>query len=214
MKDLSYNKFMQNNSLLPSRQKLIFACVMTILALVMAAIGLSLNSGGPNSKGAALIGGPFTMVNQKGETVTEKTFDGQYTLIFFGFTSCKDVCPTELQVMTAALNDLGADADKITPIFVTVDPDRDTVEVMKSYISAFHPRLQGLTGTAAQIATIAKAYHIFYAKVPNPSDPADYEMDHASIIYVMGPDGKFLKHFSYTTDVKALSEGLKKVLHS
>jgi cytochrome oxidase Cu insertion factor (SCO1/SenC/PrrC family) len=205
---------MQNNSLLPSRQKLIFACVMIVLALVMAAVGLSLNSGGPNSTGTALIGGPFTLVNQKGETVNEKTYAGQYTLVFFGFTSCKDVCPTELQVMTAALNELGAEADQVTPLFVTVDPDRDTVDVMKTYVSAFHPRLQGLTGSAAQVAGIAKAYHIFYAKVPNPADPADYEMDHASIIYLMGPDGKFLKHFVYTTDAKALAEGLKKVLHS
>jgi cytochrome oxidase Cu insertion factor (SCO1/SenC/PrrC family) len=125
---------MQNNSLLPSRQKLIFACVMIILALLMAAITLNLKDGGPNSTGTALIGGPFTMVNQKGETINEKTFAGQYTLIFFGFTSCKDVCPTELQVMTAALNDLGADADQITPLFVTVDPDRDTVDVMMSQL--------------------------------------------------------------------------------
>jgi cytochrome oxidase Cu insertion factor (SCO1/SenC/PrrC family) len=205
---------MQNNSLLPSRQKLIFAFVMIILALVMAAIGLSLNSAGPNSTGTALIGGPFTMVNQNGETVTEKTYEGRYTLLFFGFTSCKDVCPTELQVMTAALNDLGAESDKITPLFVTVDPDRDTVDVMKTYVSAFHPRFQGLTGSGPQVAGIAKAYHIFYAKVPNAADPTDYAMDHASIIYLMGPDGKFLKHFVYTTDAKALAEGLKKVLHS
>jgi cytochrome oxidase Cu insertion factor (SCO1/SenC/PrrC family) len=210
----SYNKEMQNNSLLPSRQKLIFASVMLVLALIISAIGLSLNTTATHSSGTALIGGPFHMVNHKGEAVTEKSYAGQYMLLFFGFTSCKDVCPTELQVMTAALQELGTDAEKITPLFVTVDPDRDTVDVMKTYVSAFHPRLQGLTGTAVEVAEIAKAYHIFYAKVPNPNDPTDYEMDHASIIYLMGPDGTFLKHFTYTTDAKALAEGLKKVLHS
>jgi cytochrome oxidase Cu insertion factor (SCO1/SenC/PrrC family) len=205
---------MQNTSILPSRQKLAIASVMIVLAVLIAALALTLKTDTQTGTGTALIGGPFTMVNQKGETVTDKTYAGQYTLLFFGFTSCKDVCPTELQVMTAAFEQMGADADKITPLFVTVDPERDTPEVMKTYVSAFHPRLQGLTGSPEQVANIAKAYHIFYAKVPNAKDPKDYEMDHSSILYLMGPDGKFLKHFTYTTDAKVLAESLQKVLHS
>jgi cytochrome oxidase Cu insertion factor (SCO1/SenC/PrrC family) len=205
---------MEKSSLLPSRAKLIFASVMIILAVIAAALALTLRVDGPQGSGTALIGGPFTMVNQKGETVTEKTYAGQYTLVFFGFTFCPDVCPTELQVITAALNQMGADAEKITPIFVTVDPERDTPAVMANYVTSFHPRLQGLTGTPEQVAAMAKAYHIFYQKVPDAKNPKDYEMDHSAIIYLMGPDGKFLKHFTYSTDAKVLAEALQKVLHS
>jgi cytochrome oxidase Cu insertion factor (SCO1/SenC/PrrC family) len=204
---------MQNSSILPSRPKLIFASVMIVLAALAAVLALTLKSDTQTGSGTALIGGPFEMVNQKGESVTDKTYVGQYTLLFFGFTNCKDVCPAELQVITAALLQMGADADKMTPLFVTVDPDRDTPDVMKTYVSAFHPRLQGLTGTPEQVAKMAKAYHIFYAKVPNPKDSNDYEMDHSSILYLMGPDGKFLKHFTYTTDAKILAENLQMLLH-
>jgi cytochrome oxidase Cu insertion factor (SCO1/SenC/PrrC family) len=200
---------MQDSKLLPSRPKLIMAAAMIMVAVVIGALK-------PNSTGSgtALIGGPFVMLNQKGETVTEKTFAGQYMLVFSGFTHCGDVCPTELQVMTAAFTEMGPPSDKITPIFVSIDPDRDTPQAMADYVKNFHPRLQGLTGSADQVAAFAKAYHIFYQKVPNPKDPADYEMDHSSILYLMGPDGKFVTHFTYTTDAKALSEGLMKALQT
>jgi cytochrome oxidase Cu insertion factor (SCO1/SenC/PrrC family) len=187
---------------------------MIILTIILAALALTAVKPGQTGSGTALIGGPFTMVNQKGETVTEKTYAGQYTLLLFGFTYCQDVCPAELQVMTAAFNQMGADADKITPLFVTVDPERDTPQVMASYVSNFHPHLQGLTGTPDQVAAFAKIYHVFYQKVPNPQDPKDYEMDHSSILYLMGPDGKFLKHFDYSNDAKGLAEALQKMLHS
>jgi cytochrome oxidase Cu insertion factor (SCO1/SenC/PrrC family) len=205
---------MENSSLLPSRRKLIFASFMIIIAVIVAALTLILRTDAPQGSGTALIGGPFTMVNQKGETVTDKTYAGQYTLIFFGYTFCPDECPTELQVISAALNEMGADADKFTPILVTVDPERDTPAVLASYVANFHPRLQGLTGTSEQVAKIAKAYHLFYTKVPDPKGSQNYSMDHASITYLMGPDGKFLKHFTYTTDAKALADQFKKVLHS
>jgi protein SCO1 len=133
-------------------------------------------------------------------------------LLFFGFTNCGDVCPAELQVMSAAFTEMGPVSDQITPIFVTIDPERDTPPVMAAYVKNFNPRLQGLTGSAEQIAAFAKIYHIFYQKIPNPKDPANYEMDHSSILYLMGPDGKFIKHFPYTTDAKGLAIDLKKVL--
>lgn len=164
------------------------------------------------SSGTALVGGPFHLTNQRGEAVTEKTYAGKYMMVFFGFSHCQDVCPTELQVMTAALQQLGAQADQIVPIFVSIDPERDTPKVMADYAKAFDPRLQGLTGTPEQIAEIAKAYHAFYKKIPNEKNPEDYEMDHTSIIYIMGPDGSFIKHFNYTTDANALADDLKKVL--
>jgi cytochrome oxidase Cu insertion factor (SCO1/SenC/PrrC family) len=187
---------------------------MLILALFAAGLVLTLRGDQTGGSGTALIGGPFTMLNQRGETVTDQNYVEKYTLLFFGFTNCKDVCPAELQVVTAALEQMGADADNIIPLFVTVDPERDTPDVMKTYVSAFHPSLQGLTGSPDQVAAMAKAYHIYYAKVPDPQDPKNYEMDHSSILYLMGPNGKFLKHFTYSTDAKLLAEALQMVLHS
>ncbi len=166
----------------------------------------------PVSLGTAQVGGPFTLTNHKGEGVSDKTYAGKFMMVFFGFTHCQDVCPTELQVMTAAMQQLGPEADKIVPIFVSIDPERDTPPVMADYVKAFDPRLQGLTGTPEQIAAIARTYHAFYKKVPNEKDPADYEMDHTTIIYLMGPDGVFVKHFNYTTDANGLALELKKVL--
>jgi cytochrome oxidase Cu insertion factor (SCO1/SenC/PrrC family) len=203
---------MQDSKLLPSRGKLIWAATLFVLSLMIGALALATIKPIDTGSGTALIGGPFTMINQKGETVTEKTYAGQYTLIYTGFTRCGDVCPAQLQVMAAALTEMGTLSDKITPIFVSIDPERDTPQVMADYVKNFHPRLQGLTGSAEQVAAFAKAYHLFYQKVPNPKDPADYEMDHSNILYLMGPDGKFVTHFTYTTDAKALSEDLKKVL--
>ena len=202
----------QNSSLLPSRPKLILAAALILLSVLIAALALTTLKPAQMGSGTALIGGPFTMMNDKGETVTEKTYAGKYKLLFFGFTNCGDVCPTELQVMAAAFTEMGALSDNITPIFVTVDPERDTTKVMAEYVKNFHPRLVGLTGTPEQIAAFAKIYHIYYQKVPDPKNPADYEMDHSSILYLMGPDGKFIKHFPYTTDAKGLAEALKKVL--
>lgn len=204
---------MPNSSFLPSKPKIIFAAILMVFAALVASLTFMLPELSSKSSGTALIGGPFTMINQKGETVTDQTYAGKYTLLFFGFTFCKDVCPTELQVMTAALAQMGADADKIAPLFVSVDPDRDTPAVMASYVSSFDKRLQGLTGSPEQVAAIAKAYHVFYKKIPNPENPNDYEMDHSPILYLMSPDGKFLKYFAYSTDAKGLAETLEKVLH-
>ncbi len=158
------------------------------------------------------MGGPFTMVNHKGETVTDKTFAGKYMLVFFGFTFCPDVCPTELQVMTEALNLLGPESEKVTPVFVTVDPARDTPVAMANYIGNFHPRFVGLTGSPEQVKGIADAYRVFYQKVENSKRPLEYTMDHTSIIYLMAPDGTFRKHFAYITDPKALAEGIKEAI--
>lgn len=205
---------MQNSKLLPSRRRLTIAAVLIILAFVLAALALTTVNPAKMGSGTPLIGGPFTMLNQSGETVTEKSYAGKYMLLFFGFTKCGDVCPTELQVMAAAFTEMGASSDQITPIFVSVDPDRDTPSVMADYVKNFHPRLQGLTGSTEQLAAFTKDYHIFYQKVPNPKDPKDYEMDHSSILYLMGPNGKFIKHFPYTTDAKTLAEQLKSVLKS
>lgn len=199
---------------MPSRQKLIFALVVLFIALVTGLGALWLTRSGPGGSGEALVGGPFTLTNQDGKRVTDQDFRGKYMLIFFGFTFCPDVCPSELQVMSAALDQLGPQGDKIQPVFITIDPERDTPEAMKVYISNFHPRMVGLSGSAEDIAAVAKAYRVYYAKAKQAEGaaPGDYLMDHSTILYLMGPDGKFVKHFTYGTDVKTLVDGLRTVV--
>ena len=151
--------------------------VLFAIALVAAGIGAVaafwLLPGGPErlfapaqslrTKGKALIGGPFKLVDHTGKTVTEKDFAGRKMLVFFGFTHCPDICPSGLQVMSAALDQLGDKAGAVVPIFVTVDPERDTPEVMAKYVTSFHPRLVGLTGSQDAIKTTAKAYRVLCA---------------------------------------------------
>ena len=141
------------------------------------------------------IGGPFRLNDHTGKTVTEQDFSGQYMLTYFGFTYCPAICPTELQkisrVMKALEKKQPALAELVQPLFITVDPERDTVDVMKDYVSLFHPKLVGLTGTQPQVDFVSKAYRIFARKVDDP-EQNDYTMDHSSYIYLMGKDGKLV----------------------
>lgn len=139
-------------------------------------------------------GGPFTLTDHTGKTVTDKDFTGKYRLIYFGFTFCPAICPTELSKITAALKAMGPEGEKILPVFVTVDPERDTAEKMKSYVSLFHPRLVGLTGTPEQIKAMLKEYKIYANKVQDPQ-MSEYTMDHSSFIYFMAPDDRLLRIF-------------------
>lgn len=162
--------------------------------------------------GQAAVGGPFSLVDHTGKRVTEQDFRGRFMVIFFGFTYCPDVCPTGLQVMTAALERLGPRAEKITPVLITVDPERDTPDQLAPYVRSFHPRLVGLTGTPAEIEAVAKAYRVYYKRVPDPKSTAGYTLDHSAIIYVMGPDGAFRTHFTYAVTPEAMAERLDKLL--
>lgn len=199
---------------MPRRAVVIFAATILLIA---AGIGgyawMSRQLSPPAAQGVALVGGPFTMTDHNGRRVSEKDFLGKHMLVFFGYTYCPDICPTELQVMTAALDAMGPEGEKIQPVFVSVDPARDTPAVLKSYVENFGPRLVGLTGTADEVAAIAKAYRVYYAK-SGDKDSAEYLMDHSSIIYLMGPDGRFVKHMTYTTDPAKLAEELKEGLAS
>jgi protein SCO1/2 len=164
------------------------------------------------SGGKALIGGPFVLTDQNGKQVTDKDFRGRFMLVYFGFTFCPDVCPSALQVMAAALDKLGPKAAKITPIFITIDPERDTPDKMAQYVQSFDPRLVGLTGTPDEIAAVTKEYRVYAKKVDDPKSTAGYTMDHSSIIYVMGPDGSYRTHFTHTTNVDAMAAHLAKML--
>jgi protein SCO1/2 len=168
--------------------------------------------GAQHTSGKALIGGPFTLTDQNGKQVTDKDFRGRYMLVFFGFTACPDICPAGLQLITATLGKLGAKADKIAPVFISVDPERDTPEKLAAYVKNFDSRFVGLSGTPEQVASVAKAYRVFYEKTANETEPAAYGMNHTSIIYLIGPDGEYVTHFTPTTDVDAMVEKLNKLL--
>jgi protein SCO1/2 len=120
------------------------------------------------SVGQALVGGPFTLTDHNGKRVTDKDFRGKFMVVFFGFTNCPDVCPTALQVMAAALDKLGANAERVTPVFISIDPEHDKPAQLASYVASFHPRLVGLTGSQAEIDAVAKAYRVYVKKVPDP----------------------------------------------
>jgi protein SCO1/2 len=156
------------------------------------------------------IGGPFTLVDQNGVTRKPEDFAGKLMLVYFGYTYCPDVCPTELQTMTQALEKLGAKAAEVQPIFITIDPERDNQAEMKSYAENFDPRLLALTGTAAQVAQAAKSYSVFYQKVAEAG--GTYAMDHTSIVYLMGRDGKYVAHFVGNMTADAMADAIAKHL--
>jgi len=161
--------------------------------------------------GQPSVGGPFSLTNHLGQRVTEKSFAGKYMLVYFGYTFCPDVCPTELQLISEALDLLGKDADQVTPIFITVDPKRDNAEVMRDYVKVFNDRLVGLTGTEAEIKAAAKAYKVYY----NPSkdgDAENYLMDHSSITFLMDRQGRYAAHFSYGSKPEVMAARIRKFL--
>lgn len=167
---------------------------------------------GGTTAGKAAVGGPFELTNQDGKRVTDKDFHGKLMLVYFGYTFCPDVCPAGLQVISAALDKLGPKADEVTPVFISLDPERDTPAKLKEYLGSFSPRLVGLTGTPEDIAKVAKEYRAYYKKVPDPKHPADYTVDHTSIIYIMGRDGNFVSHATHATNVDALTGLIQKAL--
>lgn len=167
---------------------------------------------GPQTSGKALIGGPFTLTDTTGRQVTDKNYRGRYMLVFFGFTACPDICPAGMQLISAALDKIGAKAENVTPIFISVDPERDTPQKLAGFVKNFSPRIVGLTGTRDEIAGVAKAYKVFYEKTPNEAAPADYGMNHTSIIYLMSPDGEYVTHFTPMTSVDAMAEKLSNLL--
>jgi protein SCO1/2 len=154
------------------------------------------------------VGGPFSLVDQHGKTVTDQNYRGKYMMVFFGFTRCPDICPTTLSVLDAAFDKIGAKADAIVPLFITVDPSRDTSEELKAYLDAFGPRFVGLTGSEAQIAAAAKAYRVYYKKVP--IEGGDYTFSHTSVIYLMDPEGKFVASYTLDQGPDAIAKDLDK----
>jgi protein SCO1/2 len=155
------------------------------------------------------IGGPFQLVDQDGRTVSDRDLSGRPFLVFFGFTHCPEICPTTLFEVSEVLRALGPDADKVQALFITVDPERDTPDKLKDYLSSFDPHLRGLTGDAAAVAAVTKAYRVYVRKVPQDSG---YTMDHTAIVYLMDKTGRFVAPFSLKRRAAEAAADLRKYL--
>ncbi|MEE2761670.1 MAG: SCO family protein [Pseudomonadota bacterium] len=176
--------------------------------------------------GASAIGGTFTLVDHNGKTVTEKDFFGRYMLVFFGYTNCPDFCPLTLNTLTEVLDKMGKEAEKIRPVFVSMDPRRDTPAVVREYLKGFHQSFIGLTGTTGQVNAVKRIFRIYSQVRLNPDQGAnstyrdpneeileeDYLLDHSSITYLMGPDGSFRTFIRYNTNAEAMLAKLRKHL--
>ncbi len=159
---------------------------------------------------AGKIGGPFSLIDHNGNTVTDADFYGSFLLVYFGYTYCPDVCPTSAVMMTRALEQLGEDEKKIIPIIITIDPERDRPEDMKEYVTHFHPRMVGLSGTPEQIAVATKAYKVFATKVYEEGwGVKDYFVYHSDVTYFMGPDGNYLDHFGSGATPKVMAARMR-----
>jgi protein SCO1/2 len=197
----------------PAVRIIAFAALLLAVAVVVLAYtpwGQSLWQGKvAREMGAASIGGPFKLTDQNGKLRSDADFRGEYTLVFFGYTNCPDVCPTTLQTLTDAMTDLGPKAEKVTPVFITVDPERDTAKALKDYAANFTPRLVMLTGSPADIAAVAKEYRVYYAKA---GEGPNYAMDHTALIYLMGPDGTYVTHYAPQATADDIAKDLSKRL--
>jgi cytochrome oxidase Cu insertion factor (SCO1/SenC/PrrC family) len=152
------------------------------------------------------VGGPFELTDHTGRVRTERDFRGQLLLVYFGFTYCPDICPADLQAIGLALDRLGNEAARVQPLFVTVDPERDTAEHLAEYVKLFHPRLIGLTGSLDAIRKAADAYKVYFAKVPIGKEANDYTVDHTAFIYLMDRDGNYLGFFPPGTSADRMVE--------
>ncbi|MCP1336463.1 SCO family protein [Futiania mangrovi] len=164
-------------------------------------------------RGEAAIGGPFVLTDHTGQRVTEATYDGKLKLVFFGFTFCPDICPTELMRVGAALDMLAEDAAaEVVALFVSIDPERDTPEAMATYLSYFHPGIVGLTGTPEEVQVAAKAYRVYYAKAEDAGSAGGYTMNHTALVYLMDRDGTYLRHFSQNATEEQIAEAIRAAL--
>jgi protein SCO1/2 len=185
-----------------------------VAGLVLCTAIILLVSGGgrptPTMPQVAAIGGPFSLTDQNGRTVTDEDFKGRPFLVFFGFTHCPDICPTTMFEISEIMKKLGPDADRMRALFITVDPERDSPAALKDYLSSFDPRISAATGDDAAIAAVAKAYRAYYKRVPLAD--GGYTMDHTAIIYLMGKDGRFVTPFSLKRTTDAAASELRKYL--
>jgi protein SCO1 len=196
-----------------NRRKGLLAAAVMVGAIAVAAgatalwMGLALRA--QVQSGATKIGGPFTLVDDTGVQVSEADLKGKSTVMYFGYTFCPEVCPTTLTDLVQWMQMIGRDADRLNYVFVTVDPERDTPKVMHDYVSAFDPRIRGLTGTSEQIAKVAKEYGVYYKRIP--TSDGGYVMDHSAVLYMMDPNVRFVGVIPYQEDTAKAVAKLKKL---
>lgn len=192
--------------------------IIVILLLIVISVGIGLylmpKPQLPSNKnqGEVLIGGDFTLMDQHGKQIQDSDFRGKLMLVFFGFTHCPNICPTDLFIMSEAINLLGKDSKDVAPIFITVDPERDTSEVLANYLNNFSKSLIGLTGTTAQIEQVTSNYRIYYAKAKDENSSLEYTMDHSTFTYLMDRNGKYITHFAHNTNAQEMSNTIRKYL--
>lgn len=188
-----------------------FPIIAAVLAFALVGLGAAvmMTLARPPSTKPSLIGGPFTLTDDNGHTVTDATFKGHPFLVFFGYTHCPDICPTTLYELSQVMKALGPQTP-VKVLFVTVDPARDTAKVMKNYLSSFDPHIVGLIGNAKQTQAIERAYRVYVHKVP--ATGGDYTMDHTSIIYLMDKDGHFVSVFNLNRAPKLAAAELERYL--
>jgi protein SCO1 len=179
--------------------------IVFAMALIMSQLSWAATS-------PVTIGGPFTLIAPNGTAVTDQTFRGKWLLVYFGYTFCPNTCPMTLNEIATALEKLGTDAAKMQPLFITVDPQRDTREVLEQYTQSFDPRIVGLTGNPEQIAAVAKEYGAYWAAHKTGPGAEDYVMDHSSYLYVMDPDGKFVRAFDADTPGDRIADALRELM--
>ena len=191
---------------------IVFAALLVVAAGVLLALAVreTPRGGAAGTALASAIGGPFHLVDQNGKAVSDADLKGKWQLIFFGYTHCPDACPTALNEIALALDQLGEKRGEVAVVFITVDPERDTPEVMKSYVQSFDAPIIALTGSADAVAQAAKAYRVYYAK--HPRGDGDYDMDHSAVIYVMNPEGRFTATFTPDSTADAIAQRLQKLI--
>ena len=192
------------------RLLLVISAFVVGLILCFSVVLLVTGRGPAPIAAPAAIGGPFKLTDQNGQTITDGDLKGHPFLVFFGFTNCPEVCPTALFDISEIFTALGSDADKLNALFITVDPERDTPAKLKDYLSSFNPRLKGVGGDADALAAVAKAYRVYYKKVPLKD--GDYTMDHTAIVYLMDKDGRFVSPFSLKRKPDVSAAELRKYL--
>ena len=190
---------------------IVFAGVLVIAAGVLLALALrETPRGAAGTALASAIGGQFQLIDQNGKPFSDANLKGKWHLIFFGYTHCPDACPTALNEMSLALDRLGIKRDEVGVVFITVDPERDTPDVLKAYVQSFDAPVVALTGSPEAVAQAAKAYRVFYAK--HPRADGDYDMDHSAVIYVMNPEGRFTATFTPDSSADAIVQRLQKLI--
>jgi cytochrome oxidase Cu insertion factor (SCO1/SenC/PrrC family) len=190
---------------MPARRELVRARRLAAALLFAAAAAVPALAQGPDPARAARmmddlmwgrghVGGPFTLTDHTGKTRSDTDFRGKFLLVYFGYTYCPDICPTDLAQISQAIDKLGAAGDDVQPLFISIDPERDTPSVLAQYVAMFHPRLIGLTGAPEQVRAVADSYKVYYAKY-FPPDGSVYLIDHSGFTYLMGPSGEYLGFF-------------------